>query len=290
MLNRLFGDYLVKNKKMSQNDLNGILPVPPEARAKVEVIAIVQKVLTVAQVESVLNSMDKESERFGDIAVDNGLLTEDRLDQLITYQSNPFMCFIDVLIDRGLITYEQIIPLIADFQKDGGYSDNQFNALLNDDLEQIVNIFVPLKNPYLKILTVLIVKTFRRLIDKDVYLDRAYVAKSVQLDRYAMQMVMGDIQYKLYLTGFNNNLLGVANYFTGATYSSVNSDALDNVSEFINCINGQFATSVSYDDIDVDMSSPEYGMEGPFIENAKLFIIPIHVHGYEMRAIYEVIE
>lgn len=290
MLNRLFGDYLTKKGILSKSEVNGILPVAPEAKASVEVIAIIQKVLTVSQVTGLLSQIDKKKTRFGDAAVQKGMLTEDRLDQILTYQNNSFMVFVQVLIDRRVIRYEQIPQLIDDFQRDGQYKDNQFAALLNDDLEQIVSIFVPLKNPYLKVLTVLLVKTFRRLIDKDMYLERAYTAKSIQLDSYAAQLVTGDIHYKLYLSGFTNNLLGISNYFTGATYTAVNADALDNVSEFINCVNGQFATNVSYDDVEVDMSSPEYGLEGPYISNSKLFIIPIHVNGFEIRAVYEVLD
>lgn len=290
MLNRLFGDYLIKTKILSKSEVDGILPVASEISASVEVIAIIQKVLTVTQVTDVLSQIDRSRTRFGDAAVKRGLLTEDRLDQILTYQNNSFMVFVQILIDRKNIRYEQIPQLIDDFQRDGQYKDNQFTALLNNDLEQIVSIFVPLKNQHLKVLTVLLVKTFKRLIDKDMYLERAYTAKSLQLDSYAAQMVSGDIHYKLYLSGFSNNLLGIANYFTGATYTALNADALDNVSEFINCVNGQFATNVSYDDVEVDMNSPEYGLEGPYIGNSKLFVIPIHVNGFEIRAIYEVFD
>lgn len=290
MLNRLFGDYLAKKGIVSKREVNSILPVNPEIKANVELIAIIQKVLTVSQVTDILLRIDKTDVTFGEAAVQKGLLTDDRLEQLLTYQSNSFMVFIQILVNAGHIKYEQISQLIDDFQRDEKYKDNQFTALLNDDLEQIVAIFVPLKNQYLKILTVLMVKTFRRLIDKDMYLERAYTAKSIQLDSYAAQLVTGDLHYKLYLSGLNNNLLGISNYFTGASYTALNTDALDNVSEFINCINGQFATNVSYDDIEVDMNSPEYGLTGPYISNSRLFIIPIHVNGFEIRAIYEILD
>lgn len=290
MLNRLFGDYLVKNNIIEQKQLDSILPVSTDCKANVEVIAIVNKVLSIQQVQEVLNKINTKTTRFGDAAVEDGLLTDDRLEQLLTYQSNSFLCFLQILIDKGFLQLEQITPLLGRFQEEGQFKDNQMDALIMDDLEQITNIFVPLKNPQLKILTVLLVNTFRRLIDKDTYLERAYVAKSVQLDSYVSQMVTGNLRFKLYLTGLHDNLLGVANYFTGAKYTTINNDALDNVSEFVNCINGQFATNVSYDDIEIDMNPPEYALEGPFISNSKLFVIPIHANGYEIRAIYEVYE
>ena len=68
MLNRLFGDYLTKKGILSKSEVNGILPVAPEAKASVEVIAIIQKVLTVSQVTGLLSQIDKKKTRFRDAA------------------------------------------------------------------------------------------------------------------------------------------------------------------------------------------------------------------------------
>lgn len=53
-------------------------------------------------------------------------------------------------------------------------------------------------------------------------------------------------------------------------------------------MNGLFATNMSYDNISVDMNSPEYAMEGPFISNEMLYVIPMHVNGYSLRTVFEV--
>jgi CheY-specific phosphatase CheX len=92
------------------------------------------------------------------------------------------------------------------------------------------------------------------------------------------------------MTAPDDGLLGIANYFTGETYEEVNEDALDNVSEFINCLNGLFATNLSYEDISVDMNSPEYSLEGPLISNSKVYVIPMHANGYDFKAVLEVFE
>ena len=95
---------------------------------------------------------------------------------------------------------------------------------------------------------------------------------------------------KVYISAPDNDLLAIANYFTGDTYEAVNEDALDNVGEFINCVNGLFATNLSYDDVTIDMNSPEYSMVGPFISNEKLYVIPNHANGYSFKAVLEVYE
>ena len=201
-----------------------------------------------------------------------------------------FMKFIQSLLNKQLITIEQINPFLNEFQQLGGFSDAQLDALVHDDLEQCISIFVPLKTVQLKELTLTLVQTIRRLIDRDMYLDKAYTARSLQLDKYASQTIIGDMHIKVYISAPDNGLLAIANHFTGDTYETVDEDALDNVGEFINCVNGLFATNLSYSDIDIDMNSPEYALDGPFISNEKLFVIPIHANGYSFRAIFEVYE
>ena len=100
--------------------------------------------------------------------------------------------------------------------------------------------------------------------------------------------MVGDLHIKFYLSAPDDGLLAIANYFTGDTYSTVNNDALDNVGEFINCINGLFATNLSYEDVSVDMNSPDYSMEGAFINNDALFVIPLYANGYSFSAVFEV--
>lgn len=288
MLNRLFGNYLVEKKCITQEQLEHLLPVPQELIADIETISVVRKVLTPTQVQTLLDKIDNSATRFGDAAVEEGLISDDRLDHLISFQTNSFMKFMQLLVNEHFIRMDQLNQIISSFQAENEYTDSQMNSLMLDDLEEIINIFVPLKNKQLQELTATLIQTIKRLIDKEVYLDKAYASNSIQLDSYAGQMINGDMNFKLYLSGSENNLLGIANYFTGDKYGEMNDDALDNVGEFINCVNGLFATNLSYGDIVIDMSSPDYSLEGLYLNENKLFVIPIHANGFCFRAVYEI--
>lgn len=288
MLNRLFGNYLVEKKCITQEQLEHLLPVPHDLVAEIETIAVVRKVLTPAQVQTILSQKGSQTIRFGEAAVEEGFISDDRLDQLVSFQTNAFMKFMQLLINQQYIRMDQLNQVISSFEAEKEYTDSQMNSLILDDIEEITKIFVPLKNKQLQELTVTLIQTIKRLIDKEVYLDKAYTANSLQLDTYAGQLVNGDMNFKLYISGSGDNLLGIANYFTGNKYSHLNEDALDNVGEFINCVNGLFATNLSYSDIVIDMLSPEYSMEGIYLNENKLFVIPIHANGFCFRAVYEI--
>lgn len=290
MLNRLFGDYLVKNNKITQEQLDSILSISADIKAEIATVTVVKKVLTLSQIQSLLEKAGNQASRVGELAVEEGVITDDRLEQVISFQTNSFMVFVQNLIDQNFCQLQEINQLIDAFQEEGKYDDSQLEALMLEDIEQIVNIFVPIKNNNLKQLTITMLQTFRRLIDKNTYVEKAYIANSLQVDRYAAQLVIGDMHFKLYISGAMNNLLAIANYFTGDKYTAVEANALDTVCEFVNCVNGQFATNMSYEDVDIDMNAPECGMEGPYLNSGKLFVIPIHANGYSIRIIYEVYE
>ncbi|MCM1183141.1 MAG: chemotaxis protein CheX [Roseburia sp.] len=290
MLKCLFGNYLVDKKTMTKEQLDALLPVSKELSAEVEVIAVINKAISPADVRMLLGRMDNDSMHFGEMAIEAGYLSEEKLDEIQTYQQNSFLKFIQAALNEGIITLEQINPLLDDFQKVSGFTDAQLSSLVHDDLEECVNIFVPIKSPRLKELTLTLIQTLRRLIDPDLYLEKAYTAHSLQLDKYACQAIIGDLHIKVYISAPGDGLLAIANYFTGDKYDTVTTDALDNVGEFINCVNGLFATNLSYDDISIDMNSPEYGEEGPFVSNEKLYIIPVCANGYIFRAVFEVYE
>ena len=150
MLNRLFGNYLVEKKCITQEQLEHLLPVPQELIADIETIAVVRKILTPTQVQAVLDKIDRSTTRFGDAALEEGLISDDRLDHLISFQTNAFMKFMQLLVNENFIRMDQLNQIISSFQTDNEYTDSQMNSLMLDDLEEIIKIFVPLKNKQLQ--------------------------------------------------------------------------------------------------------------------------------------------
>ena len=90
MLNRLFGNYLVAKKCITQEQLEQLLPVPQDVIAKVETIVLVRKILLPAQVQALLEKKD-ESTSFEEAVVEEGLISDDRLEQLTSFQTNSFI-------------------------------------------------------------------------------------------------------------------------------------------------------------------------------------------------------
>ena len=120
MINRLFGNYLVDKKVLAQTQLDDLLPVQKDFKAEVETIAVINKVISAAMAQELLERIDKNSERFGEAAIDAEYLTDEKLDEILTYQSNAFMKFVQSMIDKHFLELGQINHFLDEFQRIGG--------------------------------------------------------------------------------------------------------------------------------------------------------------------------
>ena len=75
MFDRIFANYLVETGKLSEQNVEVIFSTKEERRARLGVIAVSERVITVEQAEEINQLQAIYDKRFGDIAVDNGYLT-----------------------------------------------------------------------------------------------------------------------------------------------------------------------------------------------------------------------
>lgn len=289
MLNRIFGNCLIEKDLMSKEQLKELLPVPKDTKATMGVTALVTKMLSPSEVEDII-SESPDADEFGNTAVSKGLLTEDKLDTLLTYRSSNFIKFSQLLIDKQIITLGELATLIDESIQKVDFTEEQMKALILDDLEYCIDMFFPVESSELKELALTAVQTVRRLVDKDVYLEKAYTAKSIQLNSYACQAIIGQMHIKVYFAADGDELLSIANFFNNGSYDKLDEDALDNICEFLNCINGLFATNVSYDDIDIDINYPEASLEPITLNGNKIHVIPMNVNGDDVKFVLEVLD
>ena len=121
---------------------------------------------TAAVAQELLGRIDKNTEHFGEAAIEAAYLTDEKLDEILTYQTNAFMKFVQSMIDNHFLDLGQINHFLDEFQRMGGYTDAQISALIHDDVEECMHIFVPLKSPRLKEFALTLIQTIRRLIIK----------------------------------------------------------------------------------------------------------------------------
>lgn len=113
-----FGLYLKKKGIVTAEQLVDALEVQHSDLVRIGQLAIEEGILSVREVFKVLRCQsDLPNERFGEIAVDLGLMTKDQLQHLLMVQSNRKPPLVEVLVDREVLTRTQANRELASYRR-----------------------------------------------------------------------------------------------------------------------------------------------------------------------------
>lgn len=281
MFDQLFGRYLVATNCISQEQLDELLKKQNKIRVKLGLIAVSEKYMTSEQADEVNHLQSMMDKRFGDIAIEKGYLTREQVNRLLELQGNVYLTFIQSLLDSDCMTMQGIEAALAVFQKINNYSMEEMNGLRTGDTNVIIGMFTrEVKEERYHELIGILVRTCIRIIDNKMFIGNAYAPDEYTTECYAEQRLFGDFDMTLAFCGKGGGLIPIANEFAGEEYTEVDEDVLDASCEFVNCINGMFATSLSQRNIDVDMDPPMYALEEHKVYKGKvLYVLPVYMKG-----------
>lgn len=282
MFNRILGNYLVEKNRITKAQLAEVLEKQNSVRVKLGVIAVSEKLMTKEQADEVNHLQSVTDKRFGDIAVEKGYLTEEQVLRLLRKQGNACLYFIQALIDLEYMTLEDIDSEIDAYQVDNGLTQSDMDDLTSEDIDRIVNVFLPEPGELYGRLGGVAVRTLIRLIDAGACIGKGVLKSSISADNFALQKCEGDHSVYTGFAGKGDALLSIAEVFGQEEFGSVNLDALDAVGEFINCVNGLFASALSTEHVSVDMLPPEFYDRPVQIEGDYFCEIPVTVLGREV--------
>ena len=99
-----FEEYLIESCAVSPQQITRAIDIRRESRPPIGSLAVEQEVLTTDQVDLVLAAQDQYvGHRFGELAVDLGLISEGALDDLLALQRERSPSLADVLVDMGVV-------------------------------------------------------------------------------------------------------------------------------------------------------------------------------------------
>ncbi|MCR4691008.1 MAG: chemotaxis protein CheX [Lachnospiraceae bacterium] len=276
MFDQVFGNYLVNTGYLSEEEFKDVLADKDKARVKLGVIAVTEKLMSSEQADEVNRLQAMMDKRFGDIAIEKGYLTDDQVGRLLKKQGNSYMIFVQTLLDKNLMSLDEVDTMLKHFQSVEGFSDSEMDDLVSGDVDRTIALYLPDSDELGTKHCGIAIRTFLRLIDSEAYVSKAHAVSEVKVDNFAFQTLVGNPKIHAGFAGEDKALLNIAGPFGEEDFETVDLDALDAVGEFINCINGMFASDVSNNGIDVDMMPPEFHETPCRISGDKLIIFPIH--------------
>lgn len=283
MFDRIFADYLVEQGKLTKSNVKAVFEAKEKRRARLGVIAVAEKVMTVEQADEVNQQQALYDKRFGDIAVENGYLTDEQVSRLLDLQGNGFLSFMQATLDLGFMTMDEFNKNLETYQKSLSLTAGDMESLKSCDFEQVVPVLMLRQDPLIVELCSVMLRTIYRLVDFHVYMKKPYVTEEVPFDAVSVQELIGEHTILNSLSGRKDALKDAAVGFVGAMHIDNDEDVLDALCELINCINGLFAAHLCEEHVDVDMKAPYYSMDKGSIKGASLLCVPIVVFDKEIN-------
>ena len=283
MVSSIVGNYLLAKGLISEEQLTDIFAEQRKVRVKLGLIAVAEGLMTQEEADRVNQLQAVMDKRFGDIAVDKGYLTEGQVDSLLKKQGNAYLAFAQALENQQLMTVEQLEQYLIDYQCENSLTASDMEAIKSDDVDRILRLYLPVKTEdYLPIAT-LAVRTLIRLIDSELYPEKAYLTSELAAQKAAVQYVEGDTPINCGMACDGDNLLKVASIFGQEEFEKVDEDALDAVAELMNCINGLYASALSKDGVSTELMPPEYSADITQVACAEMLVLPLVIKGAKVN-------
>lgn len=247
MFSQLFGHYLIDKRIITPDEYRATIENQLKVRVKLGTIAITDGLLTEEQVDDINRLQMQQDKRFGDIAVEMGLLTEEQISSLLAKQGNPYMQFVESITQSTGLSAGVIEKTLAVYQKENGFTDQDMEALKNDDIGALIPVFAKSDNPLVTAIAGLVIKNVNRFITRDYYVGHISKAKSLSYHCLAGQRITGSGTYYAALAASADDeaFQLVAGRFSGVKAARGSADSFDGVCEFINVNDGLFASDQS---------------------------------------------
>ena len=283
MLDRLMGTFLVEQGTLTRQQLTEAYKVQEASRAKLGVIAVAEKLMSIAQAEQVNTLQASMDKKFGDIAIEKGYLSEAQVSRLLDLQGNMYLAFLQAVVDLGYLSMQQLEMAEESYQSLHGFTESDMAALKTGDVEVAVPIFLETDDQLYKRMFTMGVKNMYRLVDSHVYIGKAYKARVLKDEVMGYQKFHGDQTAVVAISGKYEDVRKMAIAYTKEEFVETKEDALDAVCELINCINGLYATELSRADVKIELEPPNFSVNFAQASSEEMLVLPVYIRGGEIK-------
>lgn len=261
MFTQYFGQYLLNKGYLTLEQLHEGLELQKDTRLKLGVLAVNAGYMSADEADKVNEKQKLQDKKFGELAVDLGYLKAGQVDELLSSQKFGHLLLGQALVDKEYMTLQEFEKAIKEYKNDYSISDTKFEAIQNDDVDEIVNTFLKFdgsKNEkVLKEYLALYTRNLIRFIDTE-----AIISEVVKLDEYegkytAKQNIKGEINLDTFIEAEEKSFIKFASKYAEEELFSVDDMTEASVGEFLNLHNGIFLVNMSNTGVELEMTPQE---------------------------------
>ena len=285
MFIQLFSNYLVGQSVITIEQRDTFQEEIQKTRVKLGTIAIAEGLLTEAQAEEINHQQTLQDRRFGDIAVELEYLAPDQVSELLGKQGDVSMKFFQLLINNLGLSMEAVTEHLHGFQKAHGFTNEELEAVKEDDFETIVPLFATVRDTTITDLAGLVMRNLTRFVTNNFFFGRMKKATEYSYSMLAGQKSVGEADIFLGFSAANelDGIIKLAKNYAKSVSVTSSDEVYDAVCEFANLNNGLFDSVLSDDDVFIEMVPPEVYLNQQLSGNA--YYMPVYIDDSEFDLI-----
>lgn len=131
----------------------------------------------------------------------------------------------------------------------------------------------------------MVIKNLEKFVSKEIVICEIKGVSNYFVEHLACQMLHGDTDVLLGISGEDDALLYLAGKFSKMEFDKVDPDSYDALCELTNCINGNFATLLDEDLVEVEIEPPMCCDNCHIRSNAQFYVLKLRIDGKEVEII-----
>lgn len=284
MVSYLLGNYMVESRLMSTTQLKYVLSVQEKIRVKLGLIAVSEGMLTLEQADEINRLQQVMDKRFGDIAVEKGYLTDAQVEKLLKMQGNEYLTFAQTLVDENIVSMDRLQVILKSYQEKNGFTNTEMEIIKSGEPEKVVELFMPSGSEEYREVVAVALKALIRCIDRHAYPMWGKMVNEFVANMPVTQESDGTQYWRVGFSDEDNGLCTIASVFAKEDFKTVDEDVQDAVGEFLNCVNGLFATALSNRNVTLELMPPCLGESGR-VEGQDILLMPFGIGGATVNLI-----
>jgi CheY-specific phosphatase CheX len=288
MFAQFFGNYLINKNLITKAQFDEIITHQKTIRVKLGLIAVSEKLLSPGKADEINRLQATIDKKFGDIALEKGYLTATQIDHLLSLQGNPYLQFAQAIVEKGFMTFDAFEEHLLSCQKEHNLTNSELTAFKSGDIDRIAPIFIKIDAPFYYDHIALTLRNINRFISSEIYIEKAYPVTDYSFIHIAGQQLDGHHSIFLGFASDDNGILSIANPFAKENFTAVNEDAYDAVCEFVNCINGLYASKLSHENVEIDMLPPLFYNNKKIVSSTPFYIVPVYINNVKIDIVISV--
>ncbi len=281
MFTQFFGSFLLNKNLISLNQLKDALDYQQNAHIKIGVLAINSGYLTAEQVKKIHETQATQDKKFGEIAIELGFLTKEKLDILLSTQKHGHLLLGQALIDKAYMTLEQFEAALKSYKDEYSLTDQQFNAVQQNNIDEIVKIFYNFedtknKEVYANYFSLLI-KSLIRFVDSNINPGSVTIIDTYKNDWIAYQKIKGKLNLFTCIAAKEDIFTCLGGKFANEEFDSADELTQASVGELLNMQNGLFLVNMSNSGVELDMEPQVVEADRTLSGMKSAYCIPINM-------------